>query len=74
MLAMFATQPRWRHKSWTLGKVPKVASLFSDSWGKKSSAYNTLIVQAFYHEKSVNLPLIAKEGFLTVFGPGTCPL
>ena len=32
------------------------------------------IVQAFYHEKSVNLPLIAKEGFLTVFGSGTCPL
>ena len=33
-----------------------------------------IIVQAFYHEKSVNLPLIAKEGFLTVFGSGTCLL
>ena len=22
-----------------------------------------ILVQAFYHEKSVNLPLIAKEGF-----------
>ena len=32
------------------------------------------IVQAFYRQKTVNLPLIAKEGFLTVFGPGTCPL
>ena len=32
------------------------------------------IVQAFYHQKSVNLPLIAKECFLTDFGPGTCPL
>ena len=32
------------------------------------------LVQAFYREKLVNLPLIAKEGFLTVFGPGTCPL
>ena len=32
------------------------------------------IVQAFYRQKSVNLPLIAKERFLTVFGPGTCPL
>ena len=32
------------------------------------------IVQAFYREKSVNLPLIAKEGILTDFGPGTCPL
>ena len=32
------------------------------------------LVQAFYRKKSVNLPLIAKEGFLTVFGPGTCPL
>ena len=32
------------------------------------------LVQAFYREKSVNLPLIAKEGFLTDFGLGTCPL
>ena len=33
-----------------------------------------ILVQAFYRQKTVNLPLIAKEGFLTVFGPGTCPL
>ena len=37
-----------------------------DVWAK--------LVQAFYHQKSVNLPLIAKECFLTDFGPGTCPL
>ena len=36
--------------------------------------FDSTIVQAFYRKKSVNLPLIAKEGFLTVFGPGTCPL
>ena len=40
----------------------------------ESNTLSSLIVQAFYHEKSVNLPLIAKEGFLTVFGSGTCLL
>ena len=34
----------------------------------------TLVVQAFYRLKDVNLLLIATEGFLTPFGPGTCPL
>ena len=32
------------------------------------------IVQAFYRQNSVNQSLIAKECFLTDFGPGTCPL
>ena len=43
-------------------------------WEQNLSWTLALLVQAFYREKSVNLPLIAKEGFLTVFGPGTCPL
>ena len=33
-----------------------------------------LLVQAFYLQKWVNLPLIAKQCFLTDFSPGTCPL
>ena len=40
----------------------------------KSNMFKYPLVQAFYRQKSVNLPLIAKEGFLTVFGPGRCPL
>lgn len=32
------------------------------------------VVQAFYRQKWVNLPLIAKQCFLTDFSPGTCPL
>ena len=40
----------------------------------ESTPSNSFLVQAFCREKSVNLPLIAKESFLTVFGPGTCPL
>ena len=32
------------------------------------------IAQAFYRQKWVNLSLIAKECFLTDFGPETCPL
>ena len=32
------------------------------------------VVQAFYRQKWVNLSLIAKECFLTDFGPETCPL
>ena len=37
------------------------------------SRLQIVLVQAFYHEKWVNLPLIAKEGFLRGFGPGTSP-
>ena len=49
--------------------------IFFEGGGVGGSTFNAKqLVQAFYHEKSVNLPLIAKEGFLTVFGPGTCPL
>ena len=32
------------------------------------------LVQAIYRQKTVNLTLIAKEGFLRVFDLGTCPL
>ena len=46
---------------------PPHASHFGVAWERQ-------IVQAFYRQKSVNLLLIAKEGFLTVLGPGTCPL
>ena len=50
---------------------PSLMHIKEDS---KFSSDSRVIVQAFYREKSVNLTLIAKEGFLTVFGPGTCPL
>ena len=46
----------------------------SEVKAQKSSRGCFRVVQAFYREKSVNLTLIAKEGFLTDFGPGTCPL
>ena len=35
----------------------------------KAHILRAVLVQAFYREKSVNPPLIAKEGFSTVFGP-----
>ena len=54
---------------------PCVQLTFAGSHGiLPSSLHSTPLVQAFNREKSANLPLIAKEGFLTVFGPGTCPL
>ena len=43
-------------------------------YGTSPDDSSNKVVQAFYREKSANLTLIAKEGFLTDFGPETCPL
>ena len=46
----------------------------SDKLFRTSSSRKIHVVQAFYRENLANLTLITKEGFLTDFGPETCPL
>ena len=65
-------------RAWKMGKrriyIQQDNVLRATMRSHKIQITYTLVVQAFYREKSANLTLIAKEGFLTDFGPETWPL
>jgi len=63
-------------QSWVASPFASIPlpNLNDSSFGVIPKKGQPAIVQAFYRQKSANLPLIAKEDFSTDVGPGTCPL